>query len=273
MTDPGWTPPAPGAATVSCLTVTQPGRLGRLVESVRCFAHQTHPARELVVVHDGDRRFDADVCAVVAAEAPGLPTSVHKVRRGPLGALRNRSVDVATGEILCQWDDDDLSHPTRIETQVQRLESAGAEACLLTEQLHLFEPDAELRWDDWSVERFPMCFVAGTLLARRSTLPRYPRRRLGEDTPVVTALVAAGHRVTGVQGRGWLHVYVFHDANAWDRDHHRAISAWKHLAERLADDDLEELATELRRYPVDARQVVMPVGTRRVELVIGGGRR
>ena len=47
------TPALAVPTSVSCLVVTRPGRLKRLEDALRCFAAQTHPACELVVVHDG----------------------------------------------------------------------------------------------------------------------------------------------------------------------------------------------------------------------------
>jgi glycosyltransferase involved in cell wall biosynthesis len=268
------TPALAVPASVSCLVVTRPGRLKRLEDALRCFAAQTHPACELVVVHDGGRGFDADVWSMTRGLAPGSPAIVHRSRRRSLGSLRNVSVQVANGDLVCQWDDDDLHHPRRVETQLAHLTAddgrgAYAAACLLTDQLHLFEADGELCWDDWTVERFAQSLIPGTLLARRVTLPRYPRRRRGEDTTVVTRMIGDGRRVRGLQDHGWLYVYVQHGTNVWDATHHRAISAWKHRDTHIDADDLDLLAAELRSYPVAARRVVMAVGAERIELVIG----
>ena len=38
--------------------VTQPGREGLVRDSVECFAQQSYVPRELVIVHDGDAKFD-----------------------------------------------------------------------------------------------------------------------------------------------------------------------------------------------------------------------
>lgn len=267
--------------TVSCLIVTRPGRLERLDEAVRCFAAQTHPSCELVVVHDGGQDFDADVSSLTRTLAPGCAVTIHRSRRRSLGSLRNVSVDVAAGDVVCQWDDDDLHHPRRVEVQLAHMVerdrehigsaeiTAGGAACLLTDQLHLFESDGEVCWDDWTVERFPHSLIPGTLVARRGGLPRYPRRRRGEDTAVVKGLVGDGKRVRGLQDHGWLYVYVQHGTNVWGPDHHRAISELKHRDARIDADELDRLATELRTYPVTPRRVVMAVGADRIELTIG----
>lgn len=261
---------SPGAdVSVSCLVVTRPGRLDRLVTAIACFEHQTHPRRELVVVHDGDRSFDADVRAVCAGGVSGAPVTVHRSPRRRLGTLRNTSVEVASGEVVCQWDDDDLHHPRRIAEQLDHMLAVDAAACLLTDQLHLFESTGELAWDDWTVEPFPMSLIPGTLLARVATLGRYPRRRRGEDTAVVTGLVADRRRVRGLQDAGWLYVYVSHGANAFSDAHHRAISAAKHRGSRIDDDDLDTLTATLREYPVDPRRVSIATGDRVHELTLG----
>ncbi len=259
----------PARPTISCLTVTQPGRIELLVDAVRCFAAQSHAARELVVVHDGSLAFHADVRAVLAQQGGSAPAVVRRVPAQSLGSLRNHTVAVASGELVCQWDDDDLFHPERLAAQLLRLDESGAVACLFTEQLHLFETTAELCYDDWTVEHFPMCFIQGTLLARRADLPPYPDLKRGEDSVAVHRLVARRSKLAGLQDAGELYVYRFTGANAWDHDHHRAISAWKHLADDVLLARLAVIGTALRRYPVEARPVLLRCSSGPVALTLG----
>ena len=56
-----------------------------------------------------------------------------------LGELRNFSVQLARYPLVCQWDDDDLYHPRRLETQFAYLKIHCADFCFLTDQLHFFE--------------------------------------------------------------------------------------------------------------------------------------
>src|SRR5215472_10099708 len=169
---------------ISCLTVTQEGRLESLALAVSDFARQTERDRELVIVHDGGSAFHETVVAMArrhetaAIRIVRLPASP----RSTLGALRNASLEAARGQHICQWDDDDRYHPRRLEVQIQALRTSSSDASVLSDQLHLFAESREMYWDDWHDAAYPLNFVPGTLLARRDAMAIYPEERRGEDT-------------------------------------------------------------------------------------------
>jgi len=231
------------APLISCLTVTQPGRAAQLAGSLHCFSRQTWSPRELVVVHDGDDAFHVEVQNLLQTVEGGAIRVARADVGTPLGTLRNLAVESARGELVCQWDDDDLYHPERLSRQYRHLEAADADFCFLTDQLHWFRNTGEFFWDDWNAEVFPMNLIQGTLLGYRDAMPAYPPLSRGEDTPVMRTLQAAGERLAGLGGHGWLYVYVYHGSNAWDLGHHGAISGWK----RLRAGQLEARRDELRR--------------------------
>lgn len=254
---------------ISCLTVTRPGRLSALHRSILCFEHQTHSDRELVIVHDGDAEFDGELNRRVSE----VESATRVVRSEPgrsLGWLRNVSIDSASGDVVCQWDDDDLYHPRRLEAQYLAMTSRDAAASFLVDQLHLFEPTGDLYWDDWVSELFPGSLIQGTLMARKGTLVPYPDLPRGEDTPLVQALAAAGHRLASLQDHGYLYVYVFDGHNAWDEGHHRSISQQKARSGPHLAMGIDELRLRLVEYPVPPRRVLLVDGERRVELTLGG---
>ncbi len=47
----------------------------------------------------------------------GRTSRSSKFRASTRSALRHASMDLATGDVLCQWDDDDLHHPQRVARQ------------------------------------------------------------------------------------------------------------------------------------------------------------
>ncbi len=252
---------------VSALMVTQPGRIGSAEDAMRCFAAQSYEDRELVVVHDGGPDLDRQLVALTSRHQ--IDARIHQAESAPLGGLRNTAVGLAEGALVCQWDDDDLYHPERIAAQVAQLEVSDAAACFMTDQLHLFTESGELFWDDWTVEAFPGCFIQGSLLARIETMPTYPEISRGEDTQIVTDLIAGGHRVTSLQLMGQLYVYRFTGQNVWSEEHHREISNWKHRSEAQLRMEIEELRKALTEYPVPRRSVRMRVGDDFVDLALG----
>ena len=208
---------------ITCLTVTRPGRTEFLSRAVSDFARQTFSDRELLIVHDGDSVFDAEVMRLAASHPDATIRVVDAPGGLSLGAMRNLSVAEAAGDHVCQWDDDDRNHPLRLELQWQALTAERADFCFLSDQLHLFADESRLYWDNWDNDAYPMNFVQGTLLGNKRLMPRYPDARRGEDTDVMLQMLRAGCTVARVRDAGWAYVYVFHGANAWERRHHEAI--------------------------------------------------
>ncbi len=245
---------------ISCITVTQAGRLPLLRNAIADYARQTYASRELVIIHTGDSAFDVAVRALCASGL-GTQVYVHAAAQGTtLGALRNLAIDLARGELVCQWDDDDRYHPMRLELQAEALVVEGADFCFLSDQLHWFSAHGTLTWDDWDREPYPLNFVQGTLLGRRAVIPRYPELARGEDTALCLSILQAGNRITRLRDVGWCYVYVYHGTNVWPQGHHAAIAQAKNfgaarllgkekiLRERLAEYE-PPLGTVLLPYP------------------------
>lgn len=250
---------------ISCLMVTQPGRLDRARLAMADFAGQSHRARELVVLHDGDASFHRELEAV-GAEHPGVRVVQHAAGH-TLGHLRNAAVEAARGEYVCQWDDDDRYHPQRLALQWQALCDAGADFCFLRDQLHWFVTQGEMFWDDWDREPYPMNLVQGSLLGRRARMPRYPDDARGEDTGLLHAILRSRAPVVRLADAGWCYVYVFHEHNVWDLAHHAAISRAKALgyaALLQRETTLRERLGEYRpalgplRFPHEAGYLLIP---------------
>jgi glycosyltransferase involved in cell wall biosynthesis len=213
---------------VSCLMVTlgSAPRLPMVTRAIAAFRTQTHRARELVIVV-GSAGEAAALEAIVPAQADAAIRIVAAPRPGlTLGALRNLAVARAHGDVVCQWDDDDLHHPERIAAQLDAL--AGYDACLLGEVMLLDAAARTLRWANWAETEAGG--HPGTLMAKRSRMPAYPESgpsaSLGEDLAVWKLLAA--NPVGRLRAVPHLYVYVSHGDNSWSAEHHRM------LAERLA---------------------------------------
>jgi glycosyltransferase involved in cell wall biosynthesis len=255
---------------ISCVTITQPGRVRLLAEAVADFNAQTFADRELLIVHDGDAAFDAEIAAIVApvassATAPIRVVNATKEPRYTLGELRNIATREAAGDWICQWDDDDRFHPERLAVQWQAAQLQGAAFCFLVDQLHWFEATAELFWEDWQSETYPLNFVQGSLLARRDLLPTYPSIVRGEDTPVCWQIVRGAengdYKIARLRGAGWSYLYRHHGNNAWDEAHHRAISVARVMSPARLQGQLYLLHARLAEYQPALPTLNMQVGS------------
>lgn len=102
---------------VSCLCLTY-ARPHILREAVWCFLQQDYPNKELIIVNDHHQPIELD------GEYPQIRLHNLPDRMPNLGAKRNYSAQVAKGEILLVWDDDDLFLPWRISETVKHLSAA-----------------------------------------------------------------------------------------------------------------------------------------------------
>ncbi|MFC0601242.1 glycosyltransferase [Streptomyces palmae] len=232
-----WASGAP-APTVSCLMVTK-DRPALAERAIRCFLAQTYQEKELVVVDDS--RDDT-----LERHVRGLGDPRIRFHRLPpdgqtLGALRNIAVDRATGAYVCQWDDDDLCDPERVEVQMAAVLAVGAEACFLARE-RLWRPARR----ELAVSHLRVW--EGTMLCAKSALPRYPEQRRGEDTPVA-AHVVSNSRVVSVDVPE-LYTYVCHENNTFEPAHFQRIfdvapQVW------TGGDYVEQLLAMAARLPID----------------------
>lgn len=237
---------------VSCLMVTK-DRYSEFLLSLDAYCHQTYNSKELVIVSDGPEIYQEFIRDRVRQTKR---TDIKVVMLGGsmrLGSLRNVALSEATGPLVCQWDDDDLSHPERLATQVKALQGAGALASYFTEQLHYFADTNELFWCDWTRREgdASKTLIPGTLLGVKSALPRYqPDLPCYEDSVLRGVLIRTGVPIARVQGNGLLLMYRFHGRNTYNRDHHMTIVRTRALAadELRAREPL--LKAALGRYPL-----------------------
>lgn len=159
-----------GGGLVSCLMPTQAARWKNgLPLGVQSFLRQSWPRKELVLV-------TCDPCDEM--DAAGFDVNV--VPKATLGGLRQDSLELAAGEFVATWDDDDWSHPDRLKLQIGALSAVPhAEACVLL----------RIAVDDTIRDRAftsPLHGWEMTMVARRECTPAYNRElQFGEDTDCI----------------------------------------------------------------------------------------
>ncbi len=241
--------------TVSCLMVTL-DRLTLAKRSIRSFAAQNYPERELVIVTDGTETFRQSLERYIAA------LGLERVRfvcpgneRLTLGKLRNISMDAAKGDIICQWDDDDYSHPERLTVQVGHMLRQSAGACFLTDHLHFIDEHRILCWVDWTLDgtfQGTAQLAPGTLLMLRDSRFRYPEdgpfARQGEDSILLESLYSSLN-VAHLSGMGHLYLYQYHGANTFSREHHYRLNSCRTSNAQLQQNEAK-LREATRHYPI-----------------------
>ena len=214
---PAAEPPAPPAARqstplVSCIVPTR-GRLEWLRQSIRYFERQDYPNRELIVVDDGDEDASSALPRDPAIRYERMPPGTS------IGAKRNRACELAGGDLIVQWDDDDWYGPGRIAAQAGPLAAGRADITGLTSDVFF----ALSSWQFWTcgADLHRRLFFGdvhgGTLAFHRRVwelLARYPDVSLAEDAAFLRQALNRGARLERVRGAGHF-VYVRHATNAW----------------------------------------------------------
>ena len=246
---------------ISCLTITK-NRLALLKQAIQCFANQSYPNKELVIVSDGDNYFNASVQRYLDnLEMDNVIFKTISDTNNSLGKLRNLAWDSATGDFVCQWDDDDQYHPKRLEIQYLFLKEQGAHATFLVEQLQLFRDDQILFLADWPAytKEIRRQLIPGTLLAYNSDRFRYPESgnvsHNGEDDALIDQMTSQGMSIAGLSGEAGLYLYQYHGSNKFSKKHHLDIAINCSASEEKVLQQMDNIFQALQQY-----NVPMPLG-------------
>jgi O-antigen biosynthesis protein len=186
--------PTNGAAPlVTCLCLTR-NRRNWLPAAIACFQSQAYANRELLVLADGE-----DVSDLM----PGDDPRVRLIRDGrseglTIGAKRNLGCELAMGEIVAHWDDDDHSAPGRITDQAGRLLSSGKAVTGYHSMVFRNSADG-LRWRYSGA----LDYAIGTSLCYLKSWWRthpFPSVYVGEDNQFVTMTREEGQLITADAG-------------------------------------------------------------------------
>lgn len=164
---------------VSCIlpTYNRPPSHQHLVEeAIESFLRQDYPNKELIVVNDCPEQ-------ELVCDAPGVRVVNVPRRFRTLGEKRNFGVQLARGELIAPWDDDDINLPWRLSLSVERLGNAG-----------YFNP--KMSWFMMAGKLFSDCSTGvghnHSLMTRDAfeAVGGYPAISLGEDAEIDGALFA-----------------------------------------------------------------------------------
>jgi len=180
--------------------------------------------RQLLVVNDHP------TLSLFDTTYPVPDTGIREVRvteQLTLGDLRNIGIDAADTEYLVQWDDDDISHPSRLLWQLEHTQRG--EASIFRYEVHCHAMNGETFVNDGKTIRcggFP-----GTMLWPRDATCRFQAIGKREDTEFVLVLREAVGVVV-LANDPTFYVRFWHGANTWPEGHvmHKK-RGWRGLTE------------------------------------------
>ena len=221
---------------ISCLCVTR-NRVDLLKRAISCYEAQTYSNRELVIVCEDDDLLtvaflktikDRNIRSLIIPSNPKLS----------LGKLRNKSIEQANGEYICQWDDDDWYHEKRIEVQFRLICEHKKTASILPRWLIYTTNNNKAYCSNSRLWE-------GSIMCKKTFFDRcqYSDAKSGEDTPVVRQLFIEDE--LALADNPDLYVYFHTGANTWDDQH------FKHILNRSHELTSEDTVKLVKRISSD----------------------
>jgi glycosyltransferase involved in cell wall biosynthesis len=198
---------------ISCIMASR-GRAYPARVAIDCYQRQRYSDRELIVI---SARPDAEVAELILELGDPSIRFIAAPNIERVGEMRNAAIEAATGDLISVWDDDDLSHPMRLEWQYSAMTAMDADACVLARVLLWWPQRRRLAV---SIRRV----WENTLLARRGAMPAYSKQVRGSDTEVMRALVAKSAQITMLDTPD-AYLYIAHGGNLWGDDHFELLFA------------------------------------------------
>ncbi|MDH3307058.1 MAG: glycosyltransferase [Acidimicrobiia bacterium] len=242
---------------VSCIMPTH-NRRTFVPFAIEYFLRQDYPRRELIVVDDG-----TDSVADLIPDDPSI-RYVRLERPTSLGAKRNRACELAEGEVIVHWDDDDWSAPWRLSYQVSELLRTQSDVSGLR-RVTFYDIAAQAAWEyTYPPSRAKPWVSGGTLCYTKSLWERnaFPQLSQGESTAFLWQ--TRNKKVHSLTNSSF-YVAMIHDANSGRKN--TAGSRWRRTnvssVQALIGGDLDRYAgagdtQPVRREELNRRPVRRP---------------
>lgn len=167
------------APLISCVMIKVQSR--HWVElAIQCFLRQTYPNKELIIVaRQTDPILEATIASFpnVYIYYPSLSSSMQT-----LDELQQLALEHTSGEYICQWQDDHLAHPLRLECQMTALQSLKAEVCFCV-RLLLHVPQSKA----FAISGYKAW--ENSLLGLKEKVMTYPGQYLGRESSLAVRLL------------------------------------------------------------------------------------
>ena len=202
----------PDSHLITCIMPTR-DRPEFALQAVDYFLQQDYASRELIIVDDSLADWQARLPHDSRIRFVRVP------RDQSIGMKRNLACNMAQGDLIAHWDDDDWYASQRLSAQAASLLSGMADICGLTGTL-FFELE---QWRFWACERplhrrlFVENVHGGTLVYRRDVwqrLAHFPDRSLAEDALFLRRTIQRGARLHRLPNDN-LFLYLRHGENSW----------------------------------------------------------
>lgn len=222
---------------ISCICITR-NRPLLLYKAIDCFVNQSYPNKELIVLYESDDILTPEILKKCKYLAGIIIYCVERSIHKKLGFLRNLAIKKASGQYICQWDDDDWFHSDRLMIQYQYLQLNSQPCCVLTEWTIFNEKTRQAYKSlrrNWE----------GSLLAESSQFDvfQYYNLRRGEDTPLIQA-ISNQNLLAEINEKPWLYIYRHHTKNTFGNRHFNNLYKGSLPLSSLSNDILQYILSD-----------------------------
>jgi hypothetical protein len=186
--------PLPDQPTVGCVCST----FGRVTterdvrwvinETVQCFHDQDYPKKVLYILNDTPGQ-------PIVYNHPDVRVINYPARFPTLGTKRNAAVQSAYGcDLLCVWDDDNISFPWRISTAVTEFLQSDPQTGYLAERVFWFSTHNS----KYKLETYGRHGLTASAFYRRDValdVPHQERIESDEDLLLYADIERAGYKI------------------------------------------------------------------------------
>jgi hypothetical protein len=161
--------------------------------AVNCFANQTYPNRELVIINNARTQFQASGLDLVLPVDPTRQRPMAHVidseQEMTAGMCRNYAVSAAGSDVLVQWDAHCWHSPYRIEKQLEGLLKHQAHICMLTHALEYSYGNGLATY--WSTRKK---IIPNSMMFLRSKSDDYADVDKAEEVSLLLKLIQSGYK-------------------------------------------------------------------------------
>lgn len=216
--------------TVSCVCPTY-ARVEYLERAAKLFLAQSWQRAELIVIDDSPKNMRASLPASPRIKVIYLDDKVS------MGAKHNIGLELAQGEYVAHWDDDDWQSPRRLVKQIEHLATDHGDVCGFAMDMLLTTGDARFWRFDRTYQpkkalvgnatvKVSVPFMDGSAMFKRSAVgaARYPDIPVGQKVVFLDEVRRQGARLTTLTNDGD-YVYVRHRGPKY-------VNTWQYGSDR-----------------------------------------
>ena len=193
-----------------------------LNESTYWFLRQSYPYKRLIILNDAPQqtlRMDYTYPEI---------TIVNASERYPtLGAKLNALIDLCDGDIICPWDDDDISLPHRLDQAAKKF-SDGIE--YFNPQRTWFENSAGIHWK----HSHGYCHNASAFKNGAARYDASPEATGENDKRIDAILQKAVKAIPLTHPRDWSYIYRWGVSDLHLSAHRNMQEVYEHVALKIA---------------------------------------